>query len=86
MWSLLTQVSKQKQHMGKNYTTTQWKALFMHALGQEVDFIPSLDGTTFIPLGYQSSELTKAEMTNLIEFIFSWGAQNGVVFREQQGD
>jgi NinB protein len=56
----------------------QWKLLFMHACGQEVEFMPSLDGSTFIPYGGSSSEMKVDEM----EFMTAWGVQNGVVFRD----
>ena len=82
MWSLLTQVATQKEHCGRRYTPDQWKILMLHAFGREVQFVPSLDGSTFIPWGQSSSDLSKQEMTELIEFIISWGAQNGVRYRE----
>lgn len=82
MWAMLTDVSRQVKHNGRSYTPDQWKVLFMHACGREVQFIPSLDGTTFIPWGQSSSDLSKQEMTDLIEFMFSWGALNGVVFAD----
>lgn len=84
MWAMLTDVARQKEHCGRKYTTDQWKVLFMHACGREVQFVPSLDGSTFIPWGQSSSDLSKAEMSELIEFILSWGAQNGVVFSDEQ--
>jgi hypothetical protein len=82
MWALLTDVATQKEHHGRRYTPDQWKVIFMAACGREVQFIPSLDGSTFIPWGQSSSDLSKAEMTDLIEFIMSWGAENGVAFNE----
>ncbi|HXJ59400.1 MAG TPA: recombination protein NinB [Verrucomicrobiae bacterium] len=84
MWAMLTDVATQKEHAGRKYTPDQWKILFMHACGREVQFIPSLDNTTFIPWGQSSSDLSKQEMTDLIEFIFQWGAENGVVFHEPE--
>jgi len=83
MWSLLTEVSRQKEHAGRRYTPDQWKVLFMHACGREVQFVPSLDGSTFLPWGQSSSDLSKQEMTDLIEFILAWGAQNGVTFGDE---
>jgi hypothetical protein len=80
MWGLLTDVATQKEHCGRKYTPDQWKVLFMHACGREVQFVPSLDGATFIPWGQRSSDLSKDEMSELIEFILSWGATNGVTF------
>ena len=85
MWAMLTDVAAQKEHAGRKYTPDQWKVLFMHACGREVQFIPSLDGSTFIPWGNRSSDLSKAEMSELIEFMFSWGAENGVVFHDPEG-
>jgi hypothetical protein len=84
MWALLSDVAMQKDHCGRRYTPDQWKCIFMHACGQEVTFIPSLDGTTFIPWGQRSSDLSKDEMTNLIECILAWGAQNGVQFHNDE--
>lgn len=82
MWAMLTDIAQQKEHAGRKFTPDQWKVLFMHACGREVQFIPALDGTTFIPWGQSSSDLSKEEMTDLIEFMFAWGAENGVAFHE----
>ncbi len=82
MWAMLTDIAQQKEHAGRRYTPDQWKVLFMHAVGREVQFIPSLDSSTFIPWGQSSSDLSVGEMTDLIEFMFSWGAEHGVVFHE----
>lgn len=82
MWAMLTDIAQQKEHAGRRYTPDQWKVLFMHACGREVQFIPALDNKTFIPWGQSSSDLSKEEMTDLIEFMFSWGAENGVAFHE----
>jgi hypothetical protein len=81
---MLTDVATQKEHVGRKYAPDQWKVLFMHACGREVQFIPSLDNATFIPWGQSSSDLSKAEMTELIEFIHAWGAEHGVVFHDPE--
>lgn len=83
-WAMLTDVATQKEHAGRKYTPDQWKVLFMHAIGREVQFIPSLDNATFIPWGQSSSDLSVGEMKNLMDFIEAWGAENGVVFHDQQ--
>lgn len=86
MWAMLTDVACQATHNGRKYTPDQWKVLFLHACGREVQFVPSLDGSTFLPWGQSSSDLSKQEMTALIEFIFSWGAQHGVKFHDDKGE
>jgi len=55
-------------------------------LGQQSKFMPSLDGSTFVPYGnWSSSRLSIAEMTELIELIYAWGGQHGVRFATDKG-
>ena len=84
MWAMLTDIAKQVEHQGRRYGPEDWKCLFMHALGQEVRFLPSLSGQGFVPIGYRSSDLSKAEMTELIELMFQWGAEHGVTFHDDR--
>jgi len=84
MWAMLTDIASQKEHCGRRYAPDQWKVIFMAACGREVQFIPSLDGSTFIPWGQSSSDLSKEEMTALIEFMFAWAAENGVAWSEPE--
>lgn len=86
MWAMLTDIAQQATHNGRKYTPDQWKVLFMHACGREVQFLPALDGSTFIPWGQSSSDLSKEEMTQLIEFMFAWGAENGITFQDSERD
>ena len=83
MWAMLTDIAAQKEHCGRKYTPDRWKVLFMQACGSEMEFVPTLDGNSFMPMGYRSSELSKAEMSALIECMFAWGAENGVTFHDQ---
>lgn len=82
LWATLTDVAGQKEHHGKKYPADTWKMIFMHAWGHEVQFIPSLTGGGFVPMGFSSSDLSKDEMSSLIEFIHAWGAEQGVTFHE----
>jgi hypothetical protein len=82
LWSLLGKIANQHEHCGRKYTKEAWKAIMLHALGHETEFVPSLDGQEIIPIGYSSSNLSVAKMSELIEMITAWGAQNGVVFHE----
>ncbi len=82
MWAMLTDVSQQAALGGKKFTPDQWKVIFLHALGQEITLLPSLDGHGFVPWGQSSSDLSKDEMTGLIDLIFKFGAEHGVQFQE----
>jgi hypothetical protein len=80
LWVLLSDVSRAKPE-GRCHTPDVWKCLFMAACGHAVQFETGLDGAPF-PVGFRSSRLSKAQMTDLIEFIFSWCAEKGVQLSE----
>lgn len=76
MWAMLSDVSRAKPG-GRAHTPETWKALFMHACGHEVQFGQGLDGTPF-SMGFRTSRLSKAQMAELIEFIYAWCADYDV--------
>lgn len=77
-WALLSDVSRSKPQ-GRTMTPERWKAAFMQSFGHAVQFENDLDGRPF-PIGHSSSRLTKAEMTELMDFIEAWGTENGVTW------
>ena len=76
MWAMLTDISV-AMPMGRRHTPDDWKAIFMNACGWECQFVEGLDGRPF-PKGFRSSQMTKSQMTALIDFIQSFGDENGV--------
>ncbi|MFT0875095.1 recombination protein NinB [Rhodopseudomonas sp. G2_2311] len=75
LWAMLTDIARQKTLEGRKWTTDQWKVIFLRALGHEHEFIPALNGAGFIPYGQSSSDLGVREMSDLIEFMLAWGAE-----------
>jgi NinB protein len=85
MWSLLGDIVAQKKTInGRLFKDDDWKIIFMQALGQEPDVLPTLDGTGFFETGHSSSKLDKETMSALIEYIVCWGAENGVQWSDPQ--
>jgi len=84
LWALLTEVSQQLDHGGRKYDPAEWKAIFLHAFGREVAFLPSLDRKTFLPIELSSSDLSKDEMTDFIEFIMKEAGERGVIFKDHR--
>jgi hypothetical protein len=82
MWSMISDISRAKPD-GRMHTPEVWKALFMHACGHAVQFEHGLDGQPF-PVGFRSSRLTKQQMSDLIEFVYKYGAEKGVVWTEPE--
>lgn len=82
MWAMLTDVATQLKWHGLRLTADDWKLIFMDALKREVRMVPNLDGNGFVSLGRSSSDLSKQEMTDLIDLISAFGANHGVVFHD----
>lgn len=59
-----------------------WKLIFLHALRNETRFLPALDGNGMFPVGQRTSELTKTQLSALLDIIFEWGGRNGVVWTD----
>jgi hypothetical protein len=83
MWAMLTDVSQQVKWHGLKLSADDWKLIFLDGLGHELRMVPNINGTGFVNLGRSSSKLSVEEMTNLIELIFAFGAQHGVVFGDE---
>jgi hypothetical protein len=83
MWAALTDVASQVKWHGLRLTADDWKLVFLDALKREVRMVPNLDGNGFVSLGRSSSDLSKAEMTDLIELIHAFGANHDVVFHDR---
>lgn len=76
MWAMISDVSRAKPE-GRRHTPDDWKAIFMHACGHEVQFEQGIDGRPF-PTGFRSSRLSKQQMSDLIECIYEYGSRHGV--------
>jgi hypothetical protein len=83
MWALLTEISRAKPE-GRCWPPETWKAAFMHSLGHQIAFADGLDGSGPFPLGYRTSKLNKAQMSDLIETIYEYGARHGVTFEQDR--
>lgn len=83
-WAMLTDVATQLPWHGIKLSADDWKLIFLDALKRELRMVPNIDGSGFVNLGRSSSDLSKTEMTDLIELITAFGANHGVVFREPE--
>ena len=84
MWAMLTDLSVAKPE-GRRLIPEDWKVLMMHACGWECQFLEGLDGRPF-PKGFSSSQLTKSQMGDLINFIQAYGDQHNVRWSDQEKD
>lgn len=81
MWACLTELARKRPfHNGVKMSPDTYKGMFMHALGHETRFIPTMDGDGVFPLGMRSSRLTIPEMSDLLELLHVFAAREGVPF------
>ncbi len=77
MWPLIADMQAQIPEMGTR-SADDCKLQFLHALGQELRFLPALEGGGVFLVGQRSSKLSKAQFSALIEIMFHYGARHGV--------
>lgn len=83
LWAMLADVSAQVVWHGRKLDSESWKHVFSSSL-QKQDVVPNLDGTGFVVMGISTSRMSKREMSDLLELIQSFGAQQGVVFSDNR--
>jgi hypothetical protein len=86
-------IAKQCEFMGKQWDADDWKRLLVDAfyratkddpdLSQEWGkvmprMVPSLDGSGVVQLGAQTRRFTKKLASAFIEYLYAWGAEQGV--------
>jgi len=85
MWAMISDVMR-AQPEGRRWIGETWKCAFMHHLGWQVQFCPSLEGNDPFPVGYGTSRLNKSQMSDLIECIYEYSSRHDVRWSEPHPD
>ena len=81
MWACLTDISKQVNWYGHKLSPDDWKHVLSATLRKQ-KAVPGIDGG-FVVVGLSTSQMTIAEMSEMIELAHAFGADQGVMFHEQ---
>lgn len=84
MWAMLTDIARQVEWSHGKMSPGDWKLVFLDALDRETRVTFSLDGKGLVVLTQSSSDLSKEEMSNMIELMLAFGAEKGVVFGDHE--
>jgi hypothetical protein len=84
LWAFLTEIAAQRDWHGVKLSADDWKLLFLDALQRELRIVPNLNGDGFVNLGRSSSDLSKEEMSDLLELVTAWGVEQGIKFNDPQ--
>lgn len=86
----LADIAEQVEWKGLKFDVVVWKRLcvaaWLRECGEEPEMIPALDGRGFDVIYERTSKMTVSQMTSLIEWCLAFGAQNGVVSKDQPAE
>jgi hypothetical protein len=82
LWPMLTDISQQVVWYGKKYSKDDWKTILTGSY-RKSEFVPNVDGSGFVVLGMSTSKMNRKVFSDLIEFIYSFGASQGVKWSEK---
>ena len=85
--AMLGEIATQAQHLGAKWSDEDWKRLLVDLFAKETGLqggkiIPSLDGQGIVQLGLQTRNFTKEQAMEFITFLETWGANNGIIFKD----
>lgn len=80
MWAMLGDVAEQVEWYGTRLKDYEWKDVFTAALKRH-KVVPGLDGG-FVVVGARTSRMSKKTMSELIELMYAFGAERGVVWTD----
>lgn len=85
----LSEIAAQKEWAGAKRDVDTWKRLltaaWLRARGDHVEMLPALDGHGVDIVFRRTSQLTKAECSELSEFVMAWAVDNGVQLSAPEG-
>ncbi|CAB4128251.1 Recombinase NinB [uncultured Caudovirales phage] len=85
--AMIEEIAQQASHLGAKWDAENWKRLLLNEFAKQTNLpqgriVPSLDGSSIVQLGLQSRKLTKEQASEFVEFLFAWGAANGITYSQ----
>ena len=85
--AMIGEIAKQAQHMGAKWDAETWKRLlvdkYVREIGLHSQIMANLDGNGLVQLGFQTRNFTKEQASEFVEWLHSWGVNNGITFTEK---
>ena len=81
LWPMLSDVANQIEWYGQKLTKEEWKDVFTAGMHQQ-KCVPGIGGGVVF-FGFRTSKMNKKQFSDLIEFIYAFGAERGVEWSEQ---
>jgi hypothetical protein len=92
--AMIGDIARQCKFMGESWDADDWKRLLVDAfskvmrdagtpLHHDGRVVPSLDRERVVQLGVQTREFYKAEASQFVEYLYSYGSESNVVWSER---
>jgi hypothetical protein len=81
--AILTEISSQLIWHGQKWSMEDWKRNLLACFKRDLRMMPSADGKGIQIVG-GTSDLSKDEARDFIEFLYAFGAEQGVEFKERK--
>lgn len=85
--AMIGEIAEQAAHLGSRWMADDWKRLLLDKFARETgrthgSVIPNLDNSGVVQVGLQSRKFSKGDGIEFIEWLYAWGAENGVQFKD----
>jgi hypothetical protein len=84
--AVISDIADQLKWHGDYYDTEDWKRMltagWMRATQRKIKLVPAVDGSGIDVLYQRTSRLTEAECRELIQYIYAFGVDQGVKFKD----
>ena len=81
LWPMLDDISKQVEWYKNWLSREEWKDFFS-AIILKQKVVPNMEGTGFIAVGGRTSKMSKKMFSEMIELIYAFGSEHGVVWSD----
>ncbi len=81
MWAMLADISKQVEWYGQHLSSEEWKDVLSASLFDEI-MVPAVNSRKMVLLGRSTSKFSVSKMTDMIEFMYAFGAEQQVRWSE----
>ncbi len=82
MFAMLDEIAAQVEWHGQKLGRYEWKDVFTAALKRQ-KVVPGIDGG-FVVLGTSTRKMTKQEKSELMDLMAAFGAEHGVMFKDER--
>ena len=89
--AMIGDIAAQASHLGAKWEAEDWKRLLLDKFARDTGrthgrVIPNLDSSGVVEVGILSRRFNTHDASEFIEWLYAWGTEHGIVFRDSEID